>query len=158
VGYKPKLMKKIFLLIAIACISIVSCNLFSPYGKAVKINDSLEVYIKGDSTTEADAKKLGNYLAELWKENTNHKSIQLQKDQQAYIVRMVADEKVLKTDPSLESVFSAVRDVIEENVFPGSTVKLILTNEKFEDIKVYKKESPAEIQGPSTTRDSTNSK
>jgi hypothetical protein len=152
--HKPELMKKIFLLVAVA-ISIVSCNLFSPYGKAVKINDSLEVYIKGDSTTEADAKKLGSYLAELWKENSNHKSIQLLKEQNAFIVKMVADEKVLKADPSLEAAFSTVRDLIEANVFTGSIVKLILTNEKFEDIKVYEKETA----GPApNNKDSINSK
>lgn len=151
-------MRKIFLLMAVATVSIVSCNLFSPYGKAIKINDTLDVYIKGDSITEADAKKLGNYLAELWKENNNHKSVQLQKESHAYVVRMAADEKVLKADPSLEAAFSTVRDLIEVNVFPGSTVKLTLTNEKFEDIKVYKKEGPAEVQGPSVTKDSITSK
>ena len=147
-------MRKFFLLIVLT-VSIVSCNLLSPYGKAVKINDSLEVYIKGDSTTEADAKKLGNYLAELWKENTNHKSIQLVKEQQAYIIKMVADEKVLKADPSLEAAFSTVRDLIEANVFTGSNVKLILTNEKFEDIKVYEKPVAAPA---SNNTDSTSSK
>ena len=43
-------MKKIFSFIAIA-IFFISCSIFSPYGKKVTINDKLEIYIKGDSTT-----------------------------------------------------------------------------------------------------------
>lgn len=130
------IMKKIFLLAAMSTF-IISCSLFSPYGKAVKINDSLEVFIKGDSTTEADAKKLGNYLADLWKEDKNHKSIQLVKENGEFNVKMVANQEVLKADPSLESAFAIVRALIEENVFKGSKVKLTLTDDKFKDIKTF---------------------
>lgn len=146
-------MKKILSAIAIT-VAIASCSLFSPYGKAVKINDSLEVYIKGDNATEADAKKLGTYLADLWKENTNHKSIQLLKENNIYIVKMVADEKVLKEDPSLITAFAVVRSLIEENVFKGSKVKLVLTDDKFKDIKTYDGSNDV----PATTTDSTNNK
>ena len=70
------MLKKIGALATVAVL-FVACNIFSPYGKKVTINDSLEIYIKGDSTTETDARKLGDYLAKTWKDITNKKSFQL---------------------------------------------------------------------------------
>ncbi len=146
-------MKKIFLCISIAITLVMaSCNIFSPYGKAIKINDSLEVFIKGDSTTETDAKKLGTYLADLWKEDKNHKSIQLIKEKDLYTIKMVANEKVLQADPALESAFGIVRALIEENVYKGSKVRLILTDDKFKDIKTF----DGSTDMPTATKDSIN--
>jgi len=148
-------MKKIFLFAVItAAMFLASCNLYSSYGKAVKINDSLAIYIKGDSTTEADAKKLGNYLANLWKGDQNHKSIQLLKDTNGYTIKMVADEQVLKEDASLIPAFAIVRSLIAENVFKGSSVILTLTDDKFKDIKTF--DDKNDILAP--TQDTTNSK
>ncbi|MEI2708091.1 MAG: hypothetical protein V9E96_03625 [Chitinophagaceae bacterium] len=91
------MFKKLMLVLLFAS-SLAACSLLAPYGKKVTINKSLEIYIKGDSTTEADAKKMGNYLAELWKDLDNQKSFQLVKENGGYTVRMVIDEAKLKTD------------------------------------------------------------
>lgn len=56
----------------------ISCNT-SPYGKKIKVNDRIEVYIK-NGATEADAKKFGDYIDTTWKTSTNKKSFQLSKD------------------------------------------------------------------------------
>lgn len=154
-------MKKIFSFIAIA-IFFISCSIFSPYGKKVTINDKLEIYIKGDSTTEADAKKLGTYLAETWKETTNQKSFQLKKEQNEYQVRMVVDEEKIKTDSTLDVSFMALRMLIEEQVFKGSKVKLILTNNKFKDLKTFDdkndKQEAATTTSETATKDSATKK
>jgi hypothetical protein len=50
------MFKKLMLVLLFAS-SLAACSLLAPYGKKVTINKSLEIYIKGDSTTEADAKK-----------------------------------------------------------------------------------------------------
>jgi hypothetical protein len=73
------MLKKITLLLFTA-FTLLACSLLSPYGKKVTINSTLEIYIKGDSTTEEDAKQLGNYLAETWKDLDNKKSFQLIKE------------------------------------------------------------------------------
>ena len=106
-------------------------------GKKVKINDSIEIYLKGDAVTEKDAKELGNYLAELWKDASNMKSLQLTKDNGAFVVRMVVDEKMVKADTSLHSSFWAVKLLLEEEVFKGSKVNFIITDNRFNDIKSY---------------------
>ena len=129
-------MKKINLLLLIICLlQFSSCNL--SYGKKVKINDSLEVYIKGDSVTEDDGRKLGNYLAELWKDAHNEKSLQLTKESGAYIVRMVVDEKMVKQDTSLNASFEAVKSLLETEVFKTDKIKFIITDNQFNDIKSF---------------------
>lgn len=130
------MLKKLTLLCAIASF-LVACNIFSPYGKKVTINSTLEIYIKGDSTTEEDARKLGNYLAETWKDLNNKKSFQLIKSNGAYTVKMVVDEEKVKSDSTVDVSFMALRMLIAEEVFKGSSVKLVLTNNKFKDIKTY---------------------
>ena len=131
------MFKKLMLVLLFAS-SLAACSLLAPYGKKVTINKSLEIYIKGDSTTEADAKKMGNYLAELWKDLDNQKSFQLVKENGGYTVRMVIDEEKLKTDgPALDVSFAALRMVLENEVFKGSKVKLIVTNNTFKDLKTY---------------------
>jgi hypothetical protein len=130
------MLKKIFTSCCVAVV-VMSCSFFSPFGKKVTINNSLEIYIKGDKTTEADAKKLGNYLAETWKDITNKKSFQLIKENNSYIVKMVVDEAKVKADSSLDVSFMALRMLIADEVFKGSKVKLVLTNNEFKDIKTF---------------------
>jgi hypothetical protein len=146
--------KNIFSLLAVA-ILFSSCFLLSPYGKKVTINPTIEVYIKGDSTTEADAKKLGNYFAETWKESTNKKSFQLIKEAGGYTVKMVVDEEKLKADSSLDLSFLAVKLLLETEVFKGSKVTFVLTNDKFKTIKTYDAE-PAKTNAiePTVSKDS----
>lgn len=129
-------MKKALFYVS-AMLIFSSCFLLNPYGKKVTINDTIEVYIKGDSTTEEDAKKMGNYFAETWKELTNKKSFQLIKENGGYTVKMVVDEKKVKEDPSLDLSFWALKTLIETEVFKGSKVKLVITNNKFKDIKTF---------------------
>lgn len=149
-----KMKKNIYLLILIANV-FGACNIFSPYGKKVTINPTLEVYIKGDSTTEADAKKLGNFLAETWKESTNQKSFQLIKENGGYTVKMVVDEEKVKADSTLELSFLTIKMLLETEVFKGSRVKFVLTNNKFKAIKTYDAE-PAKTSTvePTVSKDS----
>ncbi len=107
------------------------------YGKRIKINSNLEVYIKGKDVTDEEAKKLGNFFAETWKENKQEKSLQLMKQNGTYIVKMVVDEKKLKEDPSLDVSFMAIRILIEEQVFKGSKVKLTLTDDHMKDVRSF---------------------
>lgn len=120
---------------------ISACNFFgSSYGKRIEISDKVEVYIKGDSTTEEDGKKLGTYLDTTWKDLTNKRSFQLIKDKGEYNVSMVVDETKLKEDSTLEESFKLLRLLIAMSVFPENKVNLILTNDTFKPYKTYKDE------------------
>jgi len=127
-------MKRIILPLLLLTIVFASC---SSYGKRVKISDHVEVYMKGDSVKESEAKKLGTYIDTLWKDQTGMKSFQLSKDSGEYVVRMVVDEKKLKEDSSLNVSFMAVQILFETQVFPGDKVKLVLTDNTFKDLKSF---------------------
>ena len=103
-------MRKTFLFFLPLVFLVVACN---SYGKKVKINDTLEVYLKGDSVTESDAKKLGNYISGLTKDSKNEKSFQLSKDSGSYVVKMVVDGDKVKTDSTLDASFIAFKALIE---------------------------------------------
>ena len=143
---------KLFILPLCLFLSILftSCDI-DGYGKKVKISDHTEVFIKNDAT-EAEAKKLGIYIDSTWKEQTNDKSFQLSKDSGNYIVRMVVDENKVKNDTTLDVSFQAIQFLIEDQVFKGSKVTLILTDNKFNDIKTVKS-SPALFNDQQTTND-----
>jgi hypothetical protein len=146
-------MKKLFLpvLLAFSLFTFIGCQ---SYGKRVKINEHLEVFAKKEATEE-EAKKLGEYLQTLNTENKEQKSIQLEKEKETYSVRMVVGEDALK-DKQLEASFSALQYLIKENVFPGKTVKLILTDDSFNDKKTVPEMStvPSDESTPAST-DST---
>ena len=146
---------KIYLtsLLVFFAVLFASCDI-DGYGKKVKISDHTEVFIKNDATEE-DAKKLGKYIDSSWKEQTNAKSFQLSKDSGNYTVRMVVDEDKVKNDTTLDVSFQAIQFLIEDQVFKGRKVTLILTDNKFNDIKTVKSNS-ALFNGEQTTNDSTN--
>ncbi|MBS1578827.1 MAG: hypothetical protein JST94_08345 [Bacteroidetes bacterium] len=133
-------MKKLQLIVAsILILFITACT--SSYGKKIKINDTLEIYAKGDSVTDADAKKLGEYLANLWKDSKNQKSLQLLKTNGVYEVKMVIDVTKLKADSSLEFGFMVIQSMLEHDVFPGSKVKFTITDDVFKPIKSFQGDS-----------------
>lgn len=123
-----------FCLIVVLSVLLYSCN--SPYGKRVKINDRIEVYIK-NGATEDEAKIFGNYIDTVWKGATNQKSFQLSKDSGQYTVRMVVDENKIKADSSLDVSFIAIQFLLEQQVFKSSKVRLILTDDHFKDLKAF---------------------
>lgn len=128
-------MRRIFpLLLVLSAIALHSC---STYGKKVKINDSLEIYYKGDGVTETDARKMGDFLADLWKDYPNLKSMQLLKNGDGFEVKMVVDEKMVKEEPGLESSFIAVKSLLETEVFKDKKIKFTITDNTFKDIKSY---------------------
>lgn len=130
-------MKKYYPLIFVAAIfvSIVSCT--SQYGKKVKINDTLEVYVKGDNVHDTDVQKLGNYFADLWKDSQNEKSLQLSKDDSAYIVKLVVDEEKLNSDSTLIAGFTAIQFLLEYQVFNGQKVKFMVTDDHLKTIRTF---------------------
>jgi hypothetical protein len=124
----------ITILLLVFAILFAACN---EYGQKIKISDYTEVYIKGDSVTEADAKKFGNYLDTTYKDSKSMRSFQITKDSGQYVIRMVVDEEKVKKDSSLDVSFMALQILFETQVFTGNRVKLIITDNQFKDIKIF---------------------
>jgi hypothetical protein len=146
---------KIYLvsLLMFSAVLFASCD--SGYGKIVKVSDHTEIFIKNDATEE-EAKKLGNYIDSTWKDQTNDKSFQLSKDSGNYTVRMVVDENKVKADTTLDVSFQAIQFLIEDQVFKGSKVTLILTDNKFNDIKTVQSNPSLFTDQPLAPADSVN--
>jgi hypothetical protein len=128
-------MKKLIIVSLLACIAFISCDILSPYGKKVNINPSSEVYYKGDGVTEADAVKLGEYLLRnKYFDSTTKKSVQITKDT-TIVVKFVIDETKLKDNPLAEIGFMAMKSLLQDSVFNGQKIKVILANTKMKSIK-----------------------
>jgi hypothetical protein len=97
----------------------------------------MEVYLKGDSVNENQAKKMGEYLVKLWNDSKQQKSLQLSKDSGLYVVKMVVDEDKVKKDTTVDVAFIALKTLLETEVFNNQQIKFVLTDNTFNDIKSY---------------------
>lgn len=128
-------MRKLSIILSsLFALMLLSCN---DYGKKVKIDDTMEVYMKGDSVNENQAKKIGNYLVKLWSDSKQKKSLQLTKDSGMYVVKMVVDEARLKQDSTIDMSFMALKTLLETEVFDNQQIKFVLTDNTFKDIRAY---------------------
>lgn len=129
-------MRKILLLVLPLVLTLTSCDLFNDYGKKVTIGKN-EVYYKGDGVTEADAKKLGDYLKTAGYFNDSAtKSVQLTKQNNAYVVRLVVDkDKLDMNDKSTINEFWVMQSQIADGAFNGAKTKIILADTKLKDIQ-----------------------
>ena len=125
-------MKKILLLAMAASIVLTSCENF---GKELNVNDKNTVYYKGDGVTEADAKKLGDYLVQNGTfDGKEEKDAQLSKEGDVFIVRLPVKEDVISKDRErYETIFWYWQDLISEGAFEGKKTRIILTDNKFKD-------------------------
>ena len=129
-------MRKILLCAVAVSVLLTSCDLFGNFGKKVEINEKNHVYYKGEGVTEDEAKKLGNYFVEAGAfDGKEEKSVQLSKDGDAYVVRLVIKEDVInKERERYETIFWYWQELLSENVFDGKKTKVILTDDKFKDL------------------------
>lgn len=126
-------MRKIFFVLLPLVYLLTSCD---DFGKKVSIGKN-EVYYKGDGATEPDAKKLGDFLkkAEYFNDSAT-KSVQLTKQNDAYVVRLVVDkDKIDLNDQTQKNLFWIMQSEISEGAFGGAKTKIILSDEKLKDIQ-----------------------
>ena len=127
-------MKKNLLFLIAACLLLASCNLFSNFGKKVSFGES-EVYYKGDGVTEAEAKKLGDYLMEQkFFDKETPKSVQITNDGGKYLVHFVVDKKKV-TDGARLNWWKYQYD-ISKDVFDGKPLQIILADDQLKDIEI----------------------
>jgi hypothetical protein len=126
-------MKKLLLVLLPVIILLSSCDLLNNYGEKVEIKNS-EVYYKGDGVTEADAKRLGKYLLEAgWFDEETERSVQLSKDDDTYVIRLVVKEN--KFDKKGKLNLWKFQSDISENAFKNKKVKVILADTKLNDVE-----------------------
>lgn len=129
-----KISLKLLTLFTGVSMFVSSC---SNYGKKVTFEGTKgEVYYKGDGVTEADAKKLGDYLKTVdYINNTKETSFQLTKKADTYIFKLVIDKAFYDSAKGLDKSYKALGALVSKNVFEGKKVDVGLTNNVFEDFK-----------------------
>lgn len=126
-------MQKIFLLLIAVSLLFASCDRF---GKKVEINSQSEVFYKDDAT-EAEAKKLGDFLLKRnFFDNKNERSVQLSKDSGIYTVRFVVDRVSFEKDKENTLLgFRVWQMWISEDVFSNAKTKVVLVDDQFNDLE-----------------------
>jgi hypothetical protein len=132
-----KAIRIIGFIVAIGALCYYAYQLFgSPNGKKYKVDDKHAVYYKGDGVTEDDAKKVAGYLKEIGlfgNENEMDVQIDAKKDSKDMDMRFIVDKA--KVTPDVESGVVTIGNDMEQKLYPGKTINLILTDSKFDDIK-----------------------
>lgn len=85
--------------------------------------------------TEAEAKKLGNYLVKEKFFDGNQKTVQLTKDDGTYQFRMVVVRDGEK-GPNTVATFTSVCQELSENVFNGARVVIHLCDDHLKTLRV----------------------
>jgi hypothetical protein len=127
-------MKSIILsVLALAAIS--SCS--SPdYGKKVAVEGTKgEVLYKGDGVTEADAKKLGEFLKSAnYFSTEKRQSVQLMKSAgDAYEIRFAVDQKKVNERPDAVTEFGKLGAALSIEQFNNKPVNIFLCDANFKD-------------------------
>lgn len=141
-------MKKLLVFFFSAALLLAACE---NHGSKININPKSEVFYKGD-VTEAEAKKLGNFLLKQGYFTTvDSRSVQLLKEGDIYIVKFVVDEEKLKKDR--ENVllgFKVWQMWIQDGVFGGAKTKLVLADNQLKDLQPVEEFTPQEKSEIST--------
>lgn len=123
---------KFFLCLLLLCLIFTSCN--SGYGKEYKLDAKHNVYYKGDGVTEAQAKKLAEYLKEQsYFQDSIESTVQLVKVKDTFNINFVVDEK--KLTKGYETNFLLFGGFISESVFNKAPVTIQLTNNMLKPFK-----------------------
>jgi len=123
---------KPILLTLIVAISITACK--QNYGKEYKLDKMHNVYYKGEGATEAQAKKLAEYLKEQeYFQDSINATVQLVKIKDTFNLNFVVDETKLMS--GYEDKYRLFGSFISESVFDKAPVTIQLTNDKLEPFK-----------------------
>ena len=124
------------LLVLLFCLSgLASC---SSYGTKVTFEGNKgEVYYKGDSVTESDAKAVGKFLedASYFQNDDRGRSVQISRENGHIKARFVLDEKVIDSMADADKNFALIGAAMSKDVFNNTPVDVIYTDEYFKDFK-----------------------
>lgn len=125
---------KTFLILLMPVALLVACG--SDYGNRVAINNNSDVFYKGRGVTEADAKRLGDFLLrEGYFDTVTNKTVQLTKDTSSWVVRLVVDkEKYASADVTLSTAMRIFEGVMSEQVFNREKTRMELVDDEMKPI------------------------
>lgn len=126
-------LRKKSLVILIGCLLtglMIGCD---SYGTKLDFNGGELYYTK--NTTEADAKKLGDYLVKGKYFDGEKKTVQLDKSGDTYQVRMVVKEGTEKDEKNV-ALFQVIANDISKNVFGGAKTEIHLCDDHLKTQKV----------------------
>jgi len=144
-----KILRAIALLItASLAFALTSCD---NWGEKLTFNGG-DLYYKVNVTKD-EADKLGNWLVENEFFDGEEKSVQLDKKEGTYQVRMVVGEE-FQEDEAYKAQVGIFATLIETSVFKGNNVEIHVCDENFETLHVIegaidpnKAQAPAETPG-----------
>ena len=110
----------------------LACN---QYGEKLEFNGGDLYYTK--NVTEAEAKKLGEYLVKQEFFDGKEKTVQLDKEGGTYQFRMVVIKEKRNDDSTLE-IFKTFASQISKDVFNDAPVELHVCDENLKTVKVVK--------------------
>ncbi|MDT5060618.1 MAG: hypothetical protein QOH63_1077 [Acidobacteriota bacterium] len=126
-------MKRTILLIVTGCLATVLMLGCSSHGTKLEYGKGELYYTK--NVTEAEAKKLGDYLTKIKFFEGDKKSVQLDKSGDTYQFRMVVKEGLDKDEKYLTAIPTAALE-LSKNVFDGAKVEIHLCDDQLKTLKV----------------------
>ncbi|HEX8844659.1 MAG TPA: hypothetical protein VF791_08455 [Pyrinomonadaceae bacterium] len=124
--------RTLFLIFVVAA-SLLSASC-SSYGTKLEYKKGKLYYTS--NVTEADARKLGDYLDKGgFFSETEERALQLDKAGDTYQMRVSVKEGVDK-DPKYEKPFAQIASAVSKNVFGGAKVEVHFTDQYFKTLKV----------------------
>jgi hypothetical protein len=126
-------MKRTVLLVIIGCLAtglMLGCN---SYGTKLEYGKTQLYYTK--NVTEAEAKKLGDYLTKIKFTEGDEKAAQLDKSGDTYQFRMAVKEGLEKDEKLIATAHQAANE-ISKSVFDGAKVEVHLCDNKLKTLRV----------------------
>lgn len=128
-------MRRTLSVILVSCLLaiLLGCN---SYGTKLEYNGSELYYTK--NVTEAEAKKLGDYLVSIKAFEGDKKSVQLDKSGDTYQVRIPLKKglDIKDVDENSLAGLSALAAGVSKEVFNGAKVEIHLCDDHFKTLKV----------------------
>lgn len=130
-------MKAVLKVIGLLVVAFVAFVIYSMegYGEKLEFNGT-DVYYT-ELVTEAEARKLGEYLVEAEFANGGEKSVQLSKRDSVYLFRMVVIDGVVE-DSTNDITFKTMVWALSSSVFDNAPLELEACDDTFETLRVYK--------------------
>ena len=120
------------LAMAILLVVGLACN---QYGEKLEYNGGELYYTK--NVTEAEAKKLGDYMVKEGFYDGTKKSVQLDKSGSTYQFRMVV-VKDKQTDPATAAAMKNIANELSQNVFNNAPTEVHICDDQLKTLQVVK--------------------
>ncbi|MES2773505.1 MAG: hypothetical protein V4722_04950 [Bacteroidota bacterium] len=118
--------------------TMIACNQYADGSKKVAYGKN-SVYYKGDAT-EADAKKLGDYLRAGGKyfDDSNECSVMVEKHNGAFTAKLVVDSAKIKSAADLkDDTYNFIAGELSRDVYEGKAITVEVTDGNFKTLKTY---------------------